>query len=436
MLRLILKNKRLIRGMTISQMKVRPELNPFHPEIVEKPYEMHEKLRNAGIVQIEDGRFLVTRFEDVDFVLRRDDLFSNVSKTLEQISLEASHSMEEFREKTEIAAIRETGSLPSSDPPEHTEYKKMMGPKLSLRGLAWFEPKVKEIIENLIDEFIEDGTVELSGQFATPMTVYVFVRLLGIEDEDIPRMTVWVDDTIESMSAAVGMLDSIRTQELQVSRNEFMNFLMELVGQRRKEPRDDLLTFIVNHELDAFKRPLHERELAGMLTTLLMGGTETTLNMICSGMWLLLEHPKVMQEIQEDHSLIPQFVEEALRIESPVQGLSRQAIQDTEINGTLIPKGSFIWVMYAAANRDPKNWNQPDDFNIHREELKQTMAFGKYVHYCIGAPLARMEAKIAFTSLLTRLQNIHFSEKNDFTHGASHVIRGFKEMWLDFEKNQ
>jgi cytochrome P450 len=92
--------------------------------------------------------------------------------------------------------------------------------------------------------------------------------------------------------------------------------------------------------------------------------------------------------------------------------------------------------MYAAANRDPKNWNQPDDFNIHREELKQTMAFGKYVHYCIGAPLARMEARIAFTSLLTRLQNIHFSEKNDFTHGASHVIRGFKEMWLDFEKNQ
>jgi cytochrome P450 len=237
------------------------------------------------------------------------------------------------------------------------------------------------------------------------------------------------------MSAAVGMLDSIRIKELEASRNEFMNFLMGLVGQRRKEPRDDLLTFIINHELDAFKRTLHERELAGMLTTLLMGGTETTLNMICSGMWLLLEHPKVMQEIQEDHSLIPQFVEEALRIESPVQGLSRQAIQDTEINGTLIPKGSFIWVMYAAANRDPKNWNQPDDFNIHREELKQTMAFGKYVHYCIGAPLARMEARIAFTSLLTRLQNIHFSEKNDFTHGASHVIRGFKEMWLDFEKN-
>lgn len=420
----------------MSEIEASPELNPFHPEIVEEPYEMHEKLRNAGIVRIEDGRFLVTRFEDVDFVLRRDDLFSNVPKTLEQISLEASHSMEEFREKPEIAAIRETGALPSSDPPEHTEYRKMMGPKLSLRGLAWFEPKVKEIIEDLIDEFIEDGTVELSGQFATPMTVYVFVRLLGIEEEDIPRMTVWVDDTIESMSAAVGMLDSIRIKELEASRNEFMNFLMGLVGQRRKEPRDDLLTFIINHELDAFKRTLHERELAGMLTTLLMGGTETTLNMICSGMWLLLEHPKVMQEIQEDHSLIPQFVEEALRIESPVQGLSRQAIQDTEINGTLIPKGSFIWIMYAAANRDPKNWNQPDDFNIHREELKQTMAFGKYVHYCIGAPLARMEARIAFTSLLTRLQNIHFSEKNDFTHGASHVIRGFKEMWLDFEKNQ
>ena len=415
-------------------MNVHPELNPFKPEIVEEPYEMHEKIREAGVVRIDDGRFLITRFEDVDFVLRRDDLFANVPKTLEQLSLEANHAVEEFREMPEIASARETGALPSSDPPEHTEYRKMMGPKLSARGLTWFEPKVEEIIDNLIDAFIDDGTVELSSQFATPMTVYVFVRLLGIEDQDIPRMKIWVDDTIESMSAAVGMLDSIRMKELELSRKEFMNFLMELVEQRRKEPKDDLLTFIINHELDAFKRPLHKQELQGMLTTLLMGGTETTLNMICSGMWLLLKHPETMKEIQKDFSLIPQFVEEALRIESPVQALARQAIKDTEINGVLIPKGSLLWVMYAAANRDPNHWKQPDDFNIHRTELQQTMAFGRYVHYCIGAPLARMEGRVAFTALLNRLSNIRFSDKNEFTHGASHVIRGFKEMWLNFEK--
>ena len=129
-------------------MKVHPELNPFKPEIVEEPYEMHEKIREAGVVRIDDGRFLITRFEDVDFVLRRDDLFANVPKTLEQLSLEANHAVEEFREMPEIASARETGALPSSDPPEHTEYRKMMGPKLSARGLTWFEPKVEEIIDN------------------------------------------------------------------------------------------------------------------------------------------------------------------------------------------------------------------------------------------------------------------------------------------------
>ena len=130
----------------MPQMNVHPELNPFKPEIVEKPYEIHEKLREAGVIRIEDGRFLITRFEDVDFVLRRSDLFANVPKTLEQLTLEAKHTLEEFREMPAIASARETGALPSSDPPEHTEYRKMMGPKLSARGLTSFEPKIEEII--------------------------------------------------------------------------------------------------------------------------------------------------------------------------------------------------------------------------------------------------------------------------------------------------
>ena len=138
-----------------------------------------------------------------------------------------------------------------------------------------------------------------------------------------------------------------------------------------------MLTDLVTGSMKGFGgRTLHERELQGMLVTLLMGGTETTLNMVDSGMWLLLEHPDLLAELRADHSLIPNFVEEALRIESPVQQLSRRAVVDTEIGGVSVPAGSRISIFYAAANRDSSHWDEPDTFDIHREEAKRHVGFG------------------------------------------------------------
>ena len=301
-----------------------------------------------------------------------------------------------------------------------------------MRGLRSFEPTAYAIIDSLID----DGEVELAKQFSTPLTVLVFVELMGIADEDIPQVTSWVDDTIEAMGAGFGLVEPDRLAELMASGADFRRYLLGLAEDRRRNGRGDLLTHLVTESLAGFDgRTLHEQELQGMLVTLLMGGTETTLNMIDSGMWLLLEHPELLAEVRADHSLIPNFVEETLRIESPVQQLGRRAVVDTEIGGVPIPAGSRISIFYAAANRDPSQWPEPDTFDIHRDEAKRHVGFGAGVHYCIGAPLARMEGRIAFERLLTRLTNIRYSPtKNDFTHGPNHVIRGFKELWLEFDR--
>ncbi len=212
-----------------------------------------------------------------------------------------------------------------------------------MRGLQSFEPQAYAIIDGLIDRFIDDGEVELATQFSTPLTVLVFVELMGIAGEDIPQVTSWVDDTIEAMGAGFGLVEPDRLAELMASGAEFRRYLPRPAEDRRRNGRDDMLTHLVTDPLAGFDgRTLREQELQGMLVTLLMGGTETTLNMIDSGMWLLLEHPELMAEVRADHSLIPNFVEETLRIESPVQQLGRRAVVATEIGGVPISAGSRI----------------------------------------------------------------------------------------------
>ena len=278
------------------------ELNPYQADVIECPYPMYERMREQGVYYLESaGAWIVTRWEDVQFVLKRSDLFSNLPG-LDPHALAP--------EQMQLA--RETGALPGSDPPEHTHYRRLAGPWLSKRGIDSFEPQVYRVIDSLIDRFIEDGEVELASQFSTPMTVLVFVELMGIGDEDIPRVTSWVNDTIEAMGAAFGLVERERLGELMASGEAFRHYLLDLADERRGNPRDDMLTDLVTGSMKGFGgRTLHERELQGMLVTLLMGGTETTLNMVDSGMWLLLEHPDLLAELRADHSLIPNFVEEA-----------------------------------------------------------------------------------------------------------------------------
>ncbi len=406
-------------------MHTTDELNPFTPAHVECPYPVHDGLRETGVHRLEDSTFLVSRYEDVEYVLMHPELYSNL------VGLDPTKMAPEA-----YSAARYTGALPASDLPEHNYYRTIVGRALSAHGVRPLEPRIREIVDGLIDAFIDSGEVELIHQFGGPLTVLVFVEQMGIPDKDVSRVKAWVDCTMDAMSAAVGMLSPERTREVMESGVEFRQYLLELAHDRRLHPKDDLLSTIVTSAMPGLGgRQLDDRELQGMLVTMLMGGTETTLNMIGSGMWLLLTHPAQLATIQADLSLLPGFIEESLRVESPVQGLFRRALVDSEVADVHIPAGSRIFVMYGAANGDPSRFEDPRRFDISRADAKEHMAFGAGVHYCVGAPLARMEGRVAFEQLLTRLKNVRFSEaKNDFGHGPSHVIRGFRELWLTFDR--
>ncbi len=401
------------------------DLNLFTPEHVECPYPVHDGLRAEGVYRLpESNTFLVSRHEDVEHVLMRPDLYSNLVGADPAVL-----TAEQY------ARARLNGSLPGSDMPEHNHYRALVGRQFSARGVQPLEGRIREIVDGLIDPFAGRGRVELCHEFATPLTVLVFVEQMGIPDGDVERVKYWVDCTIDAMAIAVGLLSPERVAEVTREGEAFRRYLLNLAAERRRNPTGDLLSHIVNTEMPGMgDRVMSEQELTGMLVTLLMGGTETTLNMICSGMWLLLNHPEQMAELVADFSLIPSFIEETLRVESPVQGLFRRALVDSEVAGVHVPAGSRLFVMYGAANGDPERWHEPREFDIHRPQAKDHLAFGAGIHYCIGAPLARMEGRVAFERLLRRLRNLRFSpEKNDFRHGPSHVIRGFGELWLDFD---
>ncbi len=400
--------------------------NPFTPEHVEHPYPVHEALRESGVARVPGtDMFAISRYEDVEYVLMHPELYSNI------VNVDMRALGDEPR-----ALARLTGSLPSSDLPEHNYYRTLVGRQFSARGVQPLEERIREIVDRLIDGFANDGRVELARQFATPLTVLVFVEQMGIPDGDVPKVKEWVDCAIDQMAVAVGMLPAERAAEVAKGMAEFRDYLIALAHDRRQHPRDDLLSTIVTTPVHGFGgRLMLDQELEGMLVTLLMGGTETTLNMICSGIWLLLTHPEQFAELLGDYSLIPNFIEEALRIESPVQGLFRRALVDSEVAGVPIPAHSRLWVMYGSANSDPSHFPEPRRFDIHRANAKESMAFGAGVHYCLGAPLARMEGRVAFERLLTRLNDLSFAPGlNDFQHGPNFVIRGFKELWLDFDR--
>jgi cytochrome P450 len=246
----------------------------------------------------------------------------------------------------------------------------------------------------------------------------------------MPKFKKWSDDSVAPLG---GMISHEREIECAHSTVEFQHYFAAMLEERRAHPRNDLLTDLLNARLEG-ETPLTMSEMLNMLQQLLVAGNETTTNLLASAMMLLVQNPEQMETVRADRSQIPNLIEEALRLESPVQGLFRTTKVDVEIGGVRIPAGSRVVVMYASGNRDNDKFTGADNFNVRRANAKDHLAFGAGIHYCLGAPLARLEGKVAFEILLDRLTNIRFAPgKNNFTHTPSFILRGLKELHLEFD---
>jgi len=402
------------------------KFNPLAAETAENPYEFRRALREeAPVYQVPGaGFFIVSRYEDVMYMLCNEDVFSS--------KIPPGRQEEPTPEINEILAqgYPAANTLLTNDPPSHTRFRALVNRAFSARRVATMATPVKTIANELIDRFAGDGRVELVNQFAVGLPLTVIADALGVQRADMDKFKRWSDDAVAPLG---GMISYERRVECAHSLVEFQHYFAVQLHERRHEPRDDILTDLINARLYGVES-LDTAEMLNILLQLLVAGNETTTNLIASGMMLLLKNPPQMASLASDASLIPNFIEESLRMESPVQQLFRQATIDTEIGGVKIPAGSIVAACYASANRDDAQFHDADSFNPRRDNARTHLAFGQGVHFCLGAALARLEARIAFELLLVRLKNIRLAPKlNDFRHVPSLILRGLRELHIEFD---
>ncbi len=405
------------------------KVNMVSPEVLECPYPYYERVREeAPVHQTPLGFWAVSRYEDVLSVVRNPEMFSSLAQSNSFVTPPPPEVIEIAKQ-----GYPRVNTLLSNDPPSHTQFRNLVNKAFLPKRVAQLEDSIRKIANDLIDAFINDGKVDLVEQFAVGVPLTVIADALGVDRADMPKFKKWSDDSVAPLS---GMLTPERQIECAHSRIEFQKYMVDRVREREENLRDDLLSDLVQARFDSGERAGEGMTMAEMLDViaqLLVAGNETTTKLIAAATLMLVENPEQMAKVRADHSLIPNLVEEALRMEAPVQMLPRFTKDDVEVGGVVIPKGSVVMAMYGCANRDGGKYPNPDMFDIERDNARTQLAFGQGPHFCVGAALARSEARIAFELLLSRLNNIALANVDTATHRElSMTLRGLTNLHLTF----
>ncbi len=289
------------------------------------------------------------------------------------------------------------------DPPRHTKLRNLITRAFTPRSVANLEPRIRELTRQLLDRVIERGEMDLAADFAVPLPMKVIAGMIGIPDEDWPRFTRWSDAVLRISHTRSGGAEAERgSREFTTATAEMSAYLTDMIAQRRAQPRDDLLTRLVAAEVDG-ERLTHD-EILGFFQLLLVGGQETTTNLIDNAILCFLEHPDQLARLRAAPELLPSAIEEVLRYRSPLQWVMRTPRHDVELHGQVIPARKLVLPMIGSANRDPRHFPDAGRFDIMRDPNPH-LAFGHGAHACLGAPLARLEARIALTDFLERVRD-------------------------------
>ncbi len=310
-----------------------------------------------------------------------------------------------------------------ADAPDHTRLRKLVNLAFTPRRVETLAPRIQTIADDLLDQVAGQDSFDLIDDYAFPLPITVIMEMLGIPQADRDKMHDWTKAIIAP--GRFGITLKGRKQRMRA----FVEYLGETFEQRRQEPQDDLITGLVQAEADGER--LSEAELSSMVALLFVTGHETVVNLIGNGMLALLAHPDQLAMLQADHSLIDQAVEEMLRFDGPVEtSTTRWAAKDVTLHGQNIKRGDVVRVVMTSANRDEQAHDRPDVFDITRPLISQNhVAFGKGIHYCLGAPLARLEGRIAILTLLRRFPHLSLGTPLDQTQWHTGVtFRGLKSL--------
>ena len=393
------------------------------PEVHENPYEFYALMRSECPVyhMPETGFYIVSKYDDVLAVLRDTKRFSNdLVETRQEIREEDKSPITKMY-KTEGWVPVET--LHHTDPPLHTRYRRPIERTFTASRVKEMTPYIDQMVRELIDEMIAEhgteGEIDFVTAFAVPLPCRVIADQFGVPREDVPKLKEWSE---AQMDAYGMMMTPEREQEVADQLLEAQKYFAAAFEARMRRPGSDMLTDMVTTMPD--ETPMTMNELLDMMMQLLTGGNDTTTGALSEGLLVLMKNPDQLAELRRDPSFMKNFVEELLRVESPVQGLMRMTTEDVELSGTVIPKGSLVNVRYAAANRDEDRFSCPADIDVRRRDVGAHLGFGAGPHFCPGAMLARQELFSAFNQILERFESFELAVPADsLTHFPSLLHR-------------
>tara|TARA_Y100000996_G_scaffold47613_1_gene32731 strand:- start:125 stop:1417 length:1293 start_codon:yes stop_codon:yes gene_type:complete len=405
------------------------------------PYPIFSALRDESPIHFSDklGTWVCTKYEDIMEILHDTDRFSSLMPTgprdgrsgfataMEELA--ADPSMAEYFQ-TFLANAANAAVLLNADPPEHRRQRKAVNRAFRPTRLRGMEPMIEEVTSELIQEIVDKGESEFVSEFAVGLPMTIIAVALGVETDDLATFKRWSDDLVMPVGNPDPTTEKVR--DYLISLSEFNEFFGNLLKLRRQDPHEDIISDVATAEVN--DEMLNEAEMLSMLQQFLVAGNETTTKLLTNLMHHLAEEDGLEERLRDDPSLIDNFIEEGLRFEAPVGGLFRMAKEDTMVGETQLREGDHIWLIFAAANRDPEMFSQPDTFSVDRENARDHLAFGHGEHFCIGAMLARLEARIAVEQILERLENIRLIDgRNNFEYEDTFVLRGLKELHIAFD---
>ena len=403
------------------------------------PYPIFADIRSAGGVVFNEtlGAWLVTRYDDVRAILRDTERFSSLFPTGPQAGGQSlMNGIMELMKDPEMAEVLGSVSMTrgraavllNADPPDHRRQRKLVNPAFRPDRLRRFEPLIRSTAVSLMDDvkaaLRANGQVDIVASFAVGLPMTIIAHALGVPDDDLATFKRWSDDMVMPVGNHDPSVEQVKGFVL--STKAFNEYFLERIAERKIQPTDDILSDIANAVIDG--EELTDDEQLGMLTQFLVAGNETTTKLITNIVRQLASSPELQARVRSDRSLIEPLVEEMLRIEAPVGGLFRQTKVDVEVNGTVIPSGQHLWLLFASANRDECRFAEPDVVDVDRPNVKEHLAFGNGEHFCPGAGLARAEARIATEVVLDHLVDLRLSSDNDFRYGDSFVLRGLEAL--------
>jgi cytochrome P450 len=397
--------------------------NPLTPEFIDDPFPTYHRLQEEDPIHWSKllDSWVMTRYDNIIAVLR--DPSMSAERISPSIDGRASSSQMDL---TPLSRMLSMWAL-FADPPRHTRLRNLFNKAFTQSAIERMREHIQKVVDELLDNVLESGKMDVIRDLAYPLPAIVIAEMIGVPREDISKIKRWSGMLAEFLTSAVKTPEKYMLAQQNII--EAFEYLRNIVASHRANPRDDIMSGLINAEERG--DVLSEDELVATSMLLLFAGHETTTNLIGNGILALIRNQDQLRMLQQEPSLIQSAIEELLRYDAPVQAMRRIVLRDTEIEGRQIKKGQFILMVINAANRDPKHFADPDRLDIRRKENRH-LAFGFGTHFCIGAPLARLEGQIAIGTLLRRVSDLKL-ETDRVKWIESFNFRALRELPISFK---